>query len=202
MIGQAPDVLCRLTRHSPGIDYPDVTFVIQVSLPIVRAAHSICSDCSSLISKIKYGFPSTNEMYIHRLGRTGRAGKKGKGLLVLLPFEENRVHSLRRYGVEEDTKMAKLVRHSTTVDGTVHDIMESVRGRVQSGHPSLLSSAKGAYLSFLAYYIPNSCGLDSAKIQDCAKTFARGTGLVQLPLVEAKLASRLQLDDLEDDVAV
>merc|ERR1719499_2684328 len=47
-----------------GLDYPDVTTVIQV------------------------GIPSSREQYIHRLGRTGRAGKSGRCILLLHDFEE------------------------------------------------------------------------------------------------------------------
>ncbi|GAA6043521.1 hypothetical protein JCM8097_002257 [Rhodosporidiobolus ruineniae] len=46
-----------------GVDYPGVTRVIQV------------------------GVPGSRDLYIHRVGRTGRAGKKGRGDLVLLPWE-------------------------------------------------------------------------------------------------------------------
>jgi len=52
-----------------GIDYPDVTRVIQV------------------------GSPASTEQYIHRVGRTGRAGKGGRVDLLLLPFEQNFVRS-------------------------------------------------------------------------------------------------------------
>jgi ATP-dependent RNA helicase MSS116 len=45
------------------MDYPNVTFVMQVGL-------------------------TDKEQYIHRLGRTARAGKDGSGLLLLSPFEE------------------------------------------------------------------------------------------------------------------
>jgi ATP-dependent RNA helicase MSS116 len=48
-----------------GIDYPDVTRVIQV------------------------GSPASTEQYIHRVGRTGRAGKDGRADLLLLPLERN-----------------------------------------------------------------------------------------------------------------
>ena len=34
------------------------------------------------------GAPSDLQQYIHRLGRTGRAGKKGEGLLILAPWED------------------------------------------------------------------------------------------------------------------
>ena len=46
-----------------GVDYPGVTRVIQL------------------------GIPSGTEQYIHRVGRTGRAGTGGRGDLVLLPWE-------------------------------------------------------------------------------------------------------------------
>lgn len=47
-----------------GVDYPGVTRVIQV------------------------GIPTTSENYVHRLGRTGRAGKEGRGDLVLMNWEQ------------------------------------------------------------------------------------------------------------------
>lgn len=46
-----------------GVDYPGVTRVIQV------------------------GIPAGPEQYVHRVGRTGRAGASGRGDIVLLPFE-------------------------------------------------------------------------------------------------------------------
>ncbi|KAF1941317.1 ATP-dependent RNA helicase mss116 mitochondrial precursor [Clathrospora elynae] len=47
-----------------GMDFPNVTHVIQIGLPRER------------------------DSYIHRLGRTGRAGKEGEGWLFLTPFEK------------------------------------------------------------------------------------------------------------------
>jgi ATP-dependent RNA helicase MSS116, mitochondrial len=46
-----------------GLDFPDVSCVVQV------------------------GLPSDVEQYTHRIGRTGRAGKGGSGVLVLADFE-------------------------------------------------------------------------------------------------------------------
>jgi superfamily II DNA/RNA helicase len=45
-----------------GLDYPDVTSVIQVGI-------------------------TSRDSYIHRLGRTARAGKEGKGTTILAPYE-------------------------------------------------------------------------------------------------------------------
>ncbi|EMD68301.1 hypothetical protein GGP41_001845 [Bipolaris sorokiniana] len=50
-----------------GMDFPEVTHVIQMGLPRER------------------------DSYIHRLGRTGRAGKEGEGWIILTPFEKQEV---------------------------------------------------------------------------------------------------------------
>lgn len=34
------------------------------------------------------GIPTDREQYIHRLGRTGREGKGGEGILLVAPWEE------------------------------------------------------------------------------------------------------------------
>ena len=54
------------TPTARGVDYPNVTHVIQ------------------------YGPAENRETYIHRLGRTGRAGKHGVGILVLGGKDEER----------------------------------------------------------------------------------------------------------------
>ncbi|GJJ10587.1 hypothetical protein Clacol_004814 [Clathrus columnatus] len=56
-------VLVTSDVSARGVDYPGVTRVIQV------------------------GIPPAPEQYIHRIGRTGRAGTGGRGDLVLLPWE-------------------------------------------------------------------------------------------------------------------
>jgi ATP-dependent RNA helicase MSS116, mitochondrial len=58
-------VLVTSDVSARGVDYPGVTRVIQV------------------------GSPLSTEQYVHRVGRTGRAGKGGRVDLLLLPFEQN-----------------------------------------------------------------------------------------------------------------
>lgn len=43
---------------------------------------------SFLIAAVQVGLPADREQYIHRLGRTGRKGKEGEGILLLAPWEE------------------------------------------------------------------------------------------------------------------
>lgn len=37
---------------------------------------------------MQVGIPADKAQYIHRLGRTGRKGKEGQGILLLAPWEE------------------------------------------------------------------------------------------------------------------
>lgn len=39
-------------------------------------------------SVFQVGLPVDREQYIHRLGRTGREGKEGEGILLLAPWEQ------------------------------------------------------------------------------------------------------------------
>ncbi|RKO87956.1 P-loop containing nucleoside triphosphate hydrolase protein, partial [Blyttiomyces helicus] len=60
-----------------GVDYPGVTLVMQL------------------------GMPSAREQYIHRIGRTGRAGKTGEGILMLAPFEKTFLTELKDLPIKE-----------------------------------------------------------------------------------------------------
>lgn len=62
-----------------GLDFPDVTHVIQV------------------------GVPRNRESYVHRLGRTGRAGKEGEGWILIHDEEEKSfIDTLGDLPVEQD----------------------------------------------------------------------------------------------------
>ena len=54
-----------------GMDFPGVSLIIQVGL-------------------------TAKDQYIHRLGRTARAGNEGHGIILLAPFENNFLHTLTR----------------------------------------------------------------------------------------------------------
>ena len=54
-----------------GVDYPDISLILQL------------------------GAPSTKEVYVQRLGRTGRNGKTGVGLLLLCNYEESFLKQLK-----------------------------------------------------------------------------------------------------------
>lgn len=56
-------------------------------------------DLSHVDKIIQYDPPATIDDYVHRIGRTARAGRIGEGLLFLLPSEEGYVDKLRTQGM-------------------------------------------------------------------------------------------------------
>ncbi|CAN6579200.1 unnamed protein product [Malus baccata var. baccata] len=77
------------------------------------------SNCNQLC------IPSDREQYIHHLGRTGREGKEGRGILLLAPLEEYFLDELKDLPVEkfpslqldQDTKL-KIDNSMTKIDTT------------------------------------------------------------------------------------
>lgn len=46
------------------------------------------------------GIPSSREQYIHRVGRTGRKGNEGEGILLLAPWEKYFLEELKDLPIE------------------------------------------------------------------------------------------------------
>jgi len=53
-------------------------------------------DVSDLTHVINFSIPQETESYIHRIGRTGRAGKKGTAIVLVSPTESHRIKRLQR----------------------------------------------------------------------------------------------------------
>ena len=89
-----------------GIDFPDVSLVVQI------------------------GAPSDRAQYIHRLGRTARAGKSGEGVLVLAPEED--------YFARDDVRDLPLAKatpkHGDDDAAAVAAAMRSVDDRTKAQH--------------------------------------------------------------------
>jgi ATP-independent RNA helicase DbpA len=76
---------------------------------LVRFSNNSCSvlvatdvaarglDIKSLQAVINYELPRDPEIYVHRIGRTGRAGEKGHALSIFTASEQNRVNAIEKY---------------------------------------------------------------------------------------------------------
>jgi len=76
---------------------------------LVRFANNSCSvlvatdvaarglDIKSLQAVINYELPRDPEVYVHRIGRTGRAGESGVALSLFTPAEQVRINQIEQY---------------------------------------------------------------------------------------------------------
>lgn len=145
-----------------GMDFPNVTHVIQVGLPRDR------------------------ESYIHRIGRTARAGKEGEGWLLLTPFEKHEYRKrLRNLELEPDntleTAQADMTATSEMPEHVASLIQETVEAHAKV-YPDQLSEAfRGMFGSYQWYG-------DKQGLLDGANRLAEfGWGMEQPPPPPASL---------------
>ncbi|KAK8956147.1 DEAD-box ATP-dependent RNA helicase 31 [Platanthera guangdongensis] len=142
-----------------GVDYPDVTLVIQV------------------------GVPADREQYIHRLGRTGRKGKEGKGILLLAPWENFFLQSIR------DLPLTNA--EVPIIDPDTRKKVERALAHVE------MKNKESAYQAWLGYYksIAN-IGRDKSKLVLFANEFSRSMGLDNPPAIAMLTLRKMGLNNV------
>jgi len=150
-----------------GMDYPDVTFVLQVGL-------------------------TERSQYIHRLGRTARAGKEGKGCLLLTDYEEKWMCSqlkdmpLEKVPVPTVTTMAGSGKQGPCMDLALTKV---------SRDKELNLSAQQAYRAWLGFYNSNTKKFkwDKTDLVHAANQWAKDVGLREQPTIERKTLGKMGL---------
>jgi len=149
-----------------GVDYPDVTCVLQV------------------------GAPSEKAQYIHRLGRTARAGASGVGILLLSDFEKSFLNELQDLDVQPITNMTLTEEEARQERDHMSQMLKKDEG--------LENSAKAAYQAFLGYYNSNVRRLKMRgkdELVAIANEFSTIIGFPQgnPPALQAKTVGKMQL---------
>lgn len=141
-----------------GVDYPDVSAVIQV------------------------GAPSDRSQYIHRVGRTARAGKAGDGMLLLAPHEAQ--HTLAEL---RDLPLVQL----EAPPPAQHLLTDVARGLA---HVDSKSSAQcyGAWLG-LHNGMLRKLGWSKEELVQWANAYGRTLGLASPPALPAKTVGKMGL---------
>ena len=156
-----------------GMDFPNVTHVIQV------------------------GIPSSTETYIHRIGRTGRAGKEGEGWLILNKMElpEARQRLRRLPLLPDDTLQSSKVNMTAPAQLPAHvaSVLTDIGNAVKAVDPSLLSGLYKAYLG-VYQWVPSKQTL----MDTLAQLTRYGWGLSTPPKVAPGLASKLRINGLRN----
>uniref|UniRef100_A0A7N0VFX1 ATP-dependent RNA helicase n=1 Tax=Kalanchoe fedtschenkoi TaxID=63787 RepID=A0A7N0VFX1_KALFE len=152
-------ILVTSDVSSRGMNYPDITLVIQV------------------------GVPPDREHYIHRLGRTGREGKTGEGILLLAPWEEYFINEIRDLPVEKSSL--------PPLDPDMNRKLEDSMAKID---PSVKESA---YLAWLGYYNSiREISRDKTTLAELANQFSQSIGLQNAPALFRKTALRMGLKDI------
>lgn len=177
-------VLVTSDVSARGVDYPGVTRVIQI------------------------GIPPTADVYVHRVGRTGRAGTEGRGDLVLLPWETGFVTwqmnsiPLKTLTVDELTSQAEELatevdKHNTHTQAkrpyltTLNSIDQEVQELLAMVDESAI---KETLVSNLGYYLGKASGLrvQPRDIVEGLKKWTVGAlGLSEPPHISESFLARL-----------
>ncbi|KAL7413097.1 P-loop containing nucleoside triphosphate hydrolase protein [Mrakia frigida] len=148
-----------------GIDIPNVSYVLQV------------------------GAPSDAMQYIHRLGRTARAGKSGHGALVLTSKNDE--------GFLNDRKIATLpLQRSDVALSFERERMEV--GRAMEGvDEDLKEKAYSAWLGYTKTYIRNTSSLVQAANSYALDTLGYRAGRGQPPPLKKKTVGMMGLKGVQ-----
>lgn len=146
-----------------GMDYPGVTFVLQVGL-------------------------TERAQYIHRLGRTARAGKGGCGALLLSPYERRHM----------TTKMLSDMPLESVEVPELTDRLDQAMTKAFAGvnnNKTLKVSAEQAYRAWLGYYNGNlkKLGWNKAMLVKEANQWAADVGLKSQPALQKRTVGKMGL---------
>ncbi len=98
-------------------------------------------DIDNLTHVINYALPQDPESYVHRIGRTGRAGKKGIAITLITPSEYRKLVSIQ--------KMSNMTITKQKVPN-VADVVESKKQRIKASILEIIAGGKFADLGVIA----------------------------------------------------
>jgi ATP-dependent RNA helicase DeaD len=110
--------------------------VLNVLVATDVAARGI--DVQDLTHVINYALPQDPESYVHRIGRTGRAGKEGVAITFITPAEYRKLQFIQ-HKAKTDIRKAKLPK--------VKDVIRTKKRRIKADLEDILESyLQGEYL--------------------------------------------------------
>ncbi|RLN68424.1 hypothetical protein BBP00_00001035 [Phytophthora kernoviae] len=146
-----------------GVDYPGVSLVLQVGL-------------------------TDRDQYIHRLGRTARAGMEGRGVLVLADFEKAMLRDLADLPLTELKQQPQLDKQNYQTTRALAHIRQG---------SELEQSAEKAYAAFLGFYNSNlkKLGMNKKKLVETGALYSQLIGLQKVPALQKKTLRAMGLLD-------
>jgi ATP-dependent RNA helicase MSS116 len=144
-----------------GMDYPDVTTSIQV------------------------GLPSDKAQYIHRLGRTGRVGKVGGGILLLCDFE--------KFFLTKDLSDQPVINRVPAGKKEEEEVWKLMEPALRKVPQDTYGSAYQAWLGFYNSHL-RKLGWSQETLVEYANYFIKECcGLTEVPALQAKTIGKMGL---------
>ncbi|RMY73695.1 hypothetical protein D0863_03700 [Hortaea werneckii] len=149
----ASDVIGR------GMDFPAVSHVIQV------------------------GLPTNGEQYVHRVGRTARAGNEGRAIIMFTEREKyflavNRHLPIQPYPARLQEEAARAL---PAIEQALNGVDEKTK-----------SKAYQAYLGFHKTFM-KQLRLDPAGLVEMANEYARSMGCLEPPVIDKQVVGKMGL---------
>ncbi|OEU06508.1 DEAD-domain-containing protein, partial [Fragilariopsis cylindrus CCMP1102] len=149
-----------------GVDYPNVTHVLQV------------------------GSATDRETYIHRLGRTGRAGKSGTGILVFSDKKEVKPvlrNELTGIDIPANQELQEFIEEATSPEWMTRALNDDI----------MKDRASYCYKSLIGFYFLHFKNLGIQQhldtVVDMINAFANQAGLEEPPALRVKVAQQYGL---------
>ncbi|KAJ3004681.1 UNVERIFIED_CONTAM: hypothetical protein HDU68_004953 [Siphonaria sp. JEL0065] len=170
----SPSVLFTTDVSARGVDYPDVSLVVQM------------------------GCPSNSEQYVHRVGRTGRAGKRGEAVLICEPYERGFLKALEgidgKIGVCGNEVIDSWNDSELPEDLKLRESVDEVFKRMGE---SEFDAAEGCYTSYLGYYNQQKY-VSKAGVGLASERYARDVLLLpETPSLSKSLAQKMGLMNIK-----
>ena len=144
-----------------GMDFPDVSLVLQV------------------------GLPADADAYTHRVGRTARAGKDGRAIILLTQLESYFLKVNRQFPIKPYPASDKVLNNL--------DAADRMSKALQSIDPKIKQKAYSAYLGFMKGFM-NKMQTNAAELVQLANKFAlEGMQCDQVPEMEKKTIGKMGL---------
>lgn len=136
-----------------GIDIPDVEWIVQLAAP------------------------KDPSFFVHRVGRTARAGKKGGALLFVSPSETPYIELLRGRGVP-----LQELQHQRILPPSLLDVLAEMK-HLSTLDRELLEGSSTAFMAFLSAYKTHKCEYIFRIKELDLGSVARSYALLRLPKI-------------------
>jgi ATP-dependent RNA helicase DeaD len=143
----------------------------QVEIVVATDVAARGLDVEQITSVINYDMPGDTEVYVHRIGRTGRAGREGKAILFVTPRQQRMKRDIENY-TKQRIEPFRMPTQADVASRRVAILKERVLDTLAKQDLEL-------YLS-LVEELAEECGCDIAEIAAAATFLAVGDKPLQV----------------------